>query len=309
MSLKALSLAALVAPAAAVNAVVRNTTLWEEMDAGKHLETPQPHTYLSASALPATFSWSSVNGTNYLSTLRNQHIPVYCGSCWAHGPTSAMTDRWNIIQGPGKMSQELLSVQAVLSCGNDATQCGTCDGGDDGPVYQWAKNTGIPPESCSNYMAKNTECNVDKPVSNKNKPDCYTCAPSGFPACKKITKFPKMRVSEYGTCSGYKKMKAEIFARGPISCGIDATDKMEKYTGGIYSEKGANQIDHIISVVGWGVDADTKDEYWVVRNSWGEPWGERGYMRIVTSENTGPAGTANNAVENECAFGVVSGFN
>merc|ERR1711865_1106500 len=117
----------------------------------------------------------------------------------------------------------------------------------------------------------------------------------------------KLWVSEYGDCSGYSKMKQEIFARGPISCGIDATDKMEAYTGGIYSEKGASSIDHIISVVGWG-KAATGDEYWVVRNSWGNPWGEDGFMRIVTSKNTGPAGKANNAVETECVFGVVSRF-
>lgn len=69
----------------------------------------------------------------------------------------------------------------------------------------------------------------------------------------------------------------EIFNRGPIACKIDA-GSLTKYTTGI--AKGTSfRTDHVIEVTGWGTDA-TEGEYWVVRNSWGEFWGENGFVRV-----------------------------
>lgn len=59
---------------------------------------PLPHAYLESSSLPQSFTWQNVNGHSYLTRMRNQHIPQYCGSCWAHAAMSSLADRVKIMR-------------------------------------------------------------------------------------------------------------------------------------------------------------------------------------------------------------------
>jgi cathepsin X len=60
--------------------------------------TPQPQDYIKSDSIPTVWDWRNINGTNYLSWSVNQHIPVYCGSCWAQAAASVLADRTNILR-------------------------------------------------------------------------------------------------------------------------------------------------------------------------------------------------------------------
>ena len=257
---------------------------------GEKILSPRPHTYLKSYEIPKSYDARNLNGKNYASIDKNQHIPVYCGSCWAHGSTSAIADRFNMMLNLTVPSINL-SVQSIINCANS----GSCHGGWPDGVYEWAQTDGIPDVTCQAYTAQDGECGADKMGL------CMDCTRDEFPP---VTEVRRIKDKEYGAVSGPEQMKAEITARGPISCGILATDNFLDYRGGIYSEVTGGGINHIIEIAGWGV-ADDGTEYWIGRNSWGTYWGEHGWFKIQMYKD-------NLNVEQDCQWGVpdleASGF-
>lgn len=78
----------------------------------QHIVTTPPaeDKSLKTEDVPDAFTWADVKGTSYLTKNLNQHIPQYCGSCWAHGSISALGDRVKIARG-AKSPDINLSVQ------------------------------------------------------------------------------------------------------------------------------------------------------------------------------------------------------
>merc|ERR1712100_325310 len=173
---------------------------------------------------PDAFTWCNKDGENFCTISRNQHIPQYCGSCWAHGAVSALADRIKIARGSQTGPDINPSVQHILNCGN----AGSCHGGSGGGTYQWIHQNGhVATETANPYLA------------------CSSESKEGF--CPHVdTSCSAMNTAR--TCPTFN----------------------EECVG----------LNHVVSVVGWGTDSDA-GKYWIVRNSWGEYWGEYGYFNVA----------------------------
>jgi len=256
------------------------------MDLPKSVITSSTAHHLRSTAdLPDSFSWQNNDGVNYITRMRNQHIPTYCGSCWAHGTVSSLADRIKIDRmRKGLKGPDLdLSIQTILNHGGG----GTCEGGNPGAAYAWIKRQGekgLPVESCMTYEAIDGKPDFD--ATSHPSGTCMTCSTFNVP-CAEVTHYPNATVTEYGSVKGEQAMMNEIYERGPVGCGVNAVPLLN-YTGGVFThdmQPFLNMVDHEVAVVGWGVD-ENGVKYWEMRNSWGEYWGEMGFARIERGRDT-----------------------
>lgn len=187
-----------------------------------------------------------------------------------------------------------LDAQVVVNC----YEGGSCNGGDPIEVYKYASETGLPHSSCEQYTAYNLQ-HACEPIDICR--DCSWPPPeegdSGLENCRAVD-HRKYYVSDYFSLSGVDAMKAELYVRGSISCGIQATDAFDRYDGTyIYSEDvGVPELNHEISVVGWSVDENGR-EYWIGRNSWGTYWGDYGFFYMDMYTN-------NLGINTDCTAGI-----
>lgn len=173
-----------------------------------------------------------------------------CGSCWAFGAVGTLEGAYFLKMG--KVTS--LSEQQLVDCD---TKSSGCDGGRIETALTYVQIRGICAEEKYPYTGEAGTCKDN---------DCtsifYT---GGF-----WSVFPN---------SG-KDLKAAV-TKMPTAVGIQASSKIfQMYTGGVIDSNSCGYIaDHAAVVVGY------KDDYWIVKNSWGEKWGEDGYVRIKYVEN------------------------
>jgi len=168
-----------------------------------------------------------------------------CGSCWAVSATEAI-ESYNFLNG-GKLVE--LSPQQITSC--DKVDEG-CDGGDSETAYDYVmKAGGI--ETATAYP--------------------YTSGKGKSGSCQ----FDKAKVAL--DITGYTMVEkgADNLERalnnGPVSVCLAAMS-FQFYFGGVL-RLCPGQMDHCVQAVGYTQD------YWIVRNSWGTRWGEKGFIRIA----------------------------
>lgn len=218
--------------------------------------TLKPSTKQTPTAgLPNSWDWRSKGA---VTPVKDQG---QCGSCWSFSTTGSVEGCHKI--AGGKLVG--LSEQNLIDCSVAQGDEG-CNGGlmTDAMTYI-ISNGGIDTEASYPYTA------------------------TGPNNCQYSTSSIGATMKSYvNVNSGDEGDLQQKVYTGPTSVAIDASQSsFQFYSSGVYSDPNCSttQLDHGVLAVGWGHDAASGDDYWIVKNSWNTSWGNNGYIWMLKGQN------------------------
>lgn len=209
------------------------------------------------STLPTHVDWRE---KGYVTPVKNQGS---CGSCWTFATTGTIEGQYF------NKTQKLVSLseQQFLDCASNSKYGNKgCNGGVVSRALQYAKDVGF------------EEAETDYPYEGKQK-NCRASHSDAVPDSQ-----VKSFVNVKRNCE--KSLMEAVATVGPIAVAIYASEKnFQNYKSGVFSCTCKRTINHAVLLVGYGTE-NGKD-YWLIKNSWGCGWGDKGYVKIARSPKNG----------------------
>lgn len=186
-----------------------------------------------------------------------------CGSCYAHGSSEVISDRF-CIHSDGKINI-VIAPQDAVSCGR--LLCNGCYGCVYPYLWMYWYYYGGVTEECFPYTGTEQDCVIrNSQCQNPNVP---------------YKKYYIKGSSDKYTYLDIEKVKQEIMTNGPISAIMYVTPDYLLYKGGVFVPT-TNKIigSHLMKVIGWGKDEASGLDYWLLQDSSGINFGEKGFSKI-----------------------------